>query len=205
VLINQIFNNMKNRFLIFSAALLLLLCAEQISADVRLPERTPTPNAGKIVPHTGLTIVPDSKEVETRLQITQNDLRELRAALDGAPPSNSSGLASITHSSTRTIIAGTFLFLSLSFGGVWLARSTTRRTGRALGVALIATAILSAVAIIARANAGPPGYYRWRNLPQNLKEGRATNGGVNIEIVPDGYGMKLIVPLRPTSQTPGEE
>jgi hypothetical protein len=62
------------------------------------------------------------------------------------------------------------------------------------------TAMISAAAIITRANAGPPGSYLWRKLPQNLAKGTPTYGGIDIEIVPDandGSGMKLIIPQRP--------
>ena len=58
--------------------------------------------------------------------------------------------------------------------------------------------------VLVRANAGPPGYIRWQNLPQALKDGKATSGGLNIEIVPGDENMMLIIPLRNTPK-PGEE
>jgi hypothetical protein len=51
--------------------------------------------------------------------------------------------------------------------------------------------------VIVRANAGPPGYIRWQNLPQSLKDGKETAGGVQIELVPGDENIKLIIPLRP--------
>jgi hypothetical protein len=92
------------------------------------------------------------------------------------------------------------MFLSLSFAGVWLARSLQTRGQKAVATLLLGAAVLGGAAIIASANAGPPGLYFWRKLPQNLSKGAATNGGLDIEIVPDssaGGGLKLIVPLRP--------
>jgi hypothetical protein len=65
---------------------------------------------------------------------------------------------------------------------------------------LIGTAVICAGAIITQANAGPPGSYYWRKLPQNLSKGTPTNGGVDIMVVPDGSdgsGMKLVIPTRP--------
>ena len=62
------------------------------------------------------------------------------------------------------------------------------------------TAVIGAAAIIARANAGLPGSYLWRKLPQNFSKGTPTYGGIDIEIVPDasdGSGMKLIIPAKP--------
>ena len=98
------------------------------------------------------------------------------------------------------MLAGVFMFLSLSFAGVWLARSVQTRGQKAIAAFLMGTAVIGAAAIIARANAGPPGSYLWRKLPQNLSKGTPTYGGVDIEIVPDandGSRMKLIIPTRP--------
>jgi hypothetical protein len=68
--------------------------------------------------------------------------------------------------------------------------------------------MLGAAAIITRGNAGPPGSYRWRNLPQALAEGKSTAGGLDIEVIPDdartGANMKLIIPLKKQSGN-GEE
>jgi len=55
-----------------------------------------------------------------------------------------------------------------------------------------------------RANAGPPGYIRWQNLPQNLKDAKETRGGVSIEVVPGDEDMRLIIPMRKSSK-PGAE
>lgn len=66
---------------------------------------------------------------------------------------------------------------------------------------LMGVAALGAAAIIVKANAGPPGSYYWKKLPQNLSQGKETHGGLDIEIVPDAAdgssGMKLILPIKP--------
>jgi hypothetical protein len=173
---------------------LLLATAGRANADIARPK--PSPAQPKFVLHTSLTIVPDSKAYEGRLQISQSSLQELRAALANSP-GNESMVQSIGRSSTRTMLAGLFMFLSLSFAGVWLARSVQTRGQKMVAALLMGTAVIGAAAIIARANAGPPGSYLWRKLPQNLSKGTPTNGGIDIEIVPDGTGMKLIIPLRP--------
>ncbi len=98
------------------------------------------------------------------------------------------------------MLAGVFMFLSLSFAGVWLARSVQTRGRKIMAALLVGTAALGAAAIIVNANAGPPGSYYWKKLPQNLSKGTPTNGGIDIEIVPDstdGAQMKLIIPQRP--------
>ena len=108
-------------------------------------------------------------------------------------------------SSTRTMVAGMFMFLAVSFAGIWLARSSQRRTQKAIAAVLLVAGTLGAATVIVRANAGPPGSYYWKKLPENLNKGESTRGGLDIEIVPgDDDGIKLIVPIKKTSTT-GEE
>jgi len=184
-------------------ATLTLTAISFANADIRAPKPT-TPTQGKVVLHTGLEIAPDLKAYEARLQIPQSELQNLRAALDGID-SNRTFAASIAHSSSRTVIAGVLLFLSVSFAGVWLARSGKHpvppsRGKKFMVIGLVLVAVIGAATIITRGNAGPPGYYRWKNLPKSLSEGRSTVGGLDIEIVPDdpnsSKNMRLIIPLR---------
>jgi hypothetical protein len=183
----------------FSLCILCLLLAAALPAYGDIARPLPSPQKPRIVLHTSLTIVPDTKAYEGRLQIPQSSLQELRAALADTP-ANESIARSIGHSSTRTMLAGVFMFLSLAFAGVWLARSVQTRSQKAVAALLMGTAVISAAAMIAQANAGPPSSYYWKKLPQNLTKGAATSGGIDIEIVPDsndGSGMKLIIPQRP--------
>ena len=185
----------------FSIGALCLLLALAIPAygDIARPKPSPSPELPRIVLHTRLVVVPDNKAWEARLQITQSSLQELRAALGNT--GNESTAQGIAHSSTRTIVAGLFMFLSLSFAGVWLARSMQTRGQKTIALMLFGTAVIGAAAIITQANAGPPGSYYWKKLPQNLSKGAPTSGGVDIEIVPDGdvgsSGLKLILPIKP--------
>lgn len=204
---------MKSTLFICSLTLLFLIMTPAADADIARPKPTkPTVKESRVVLNTVLQIVPDSKISDARLQIPQSELQSLRAALDTAA-GNTTMATSISTSSTRTIIAGLLLFASVSLGGVWLARSRgkngeTNRTKKAVAAMLVVMAMLGAAAVITRGNAGPPGYYRWRNLPQSLMEGRAMSGSVAIEIVPDdpnsGSEIKLLIPLR-KSNKPGEE
>jgi hypothetical protein len=181
----------------FCVLCLLLATATPAYGDIARPK--PSPERPKIVLHTSLTIVPDTKASEARLQISQSSLQELRAALSNLP-ANDSMAQRIAHSSTRTMLAGLFMFLSLSFAGVWLARSVQTRGQKTIAALLLSTAVISATAILTQANAGPPSSFYWRKLPQNLSRGAPTNGGIDIEIVPDpndGSGMKLIMPTKP--------
>lgn len=195
---------MKRTKRILSLCTLGLLLATGVSANADIARPSPSPQKPKVVLRTSLIVIPDNKATVGRLQISQSSLREMRDALANMPnnesPQNESIAQSIAHSSTRTAIAGLFMFLSLSFAGVWLARSVQTRGQKAVAALLMGAAVIGAAAIITRANAGPPSSYFWRKLPQNLSKGNPTYGSVDIEIVPDptdGTGMKLIIPTTP--------
>ncbi|HKB67325.1 MAG TPA: hypothetical protein VKC61_15825 [Pyrinomonadaceae bacterium] len=187
---------------LFSLGVLCLLLALAIPAygDIAKPKEkpSPSPELPKFVLHTRLVVVPDTKAWEAKLQISQSSLQELRAALNNG---NETTAQSITRSSTRTIMAGVFMFLSLSFAGVWLARSVQARGQKAVAALLFGMAVIGATAMLAQANAGPPGSYYWKKLPQNLTKGAPTSGGLDIEIVADGEigssGMQLVLPIKP--------
>ncbi len=192
------------RTLIFSAAICALLISAVLAlGDIARPKPTTTPK-GKAVLYTSLQIATDSKASEARLQISEHTLREI-AKDAGSQSSSQSLMQSITHRSTRTILAGLFLFLAVSFAGVWFARSVERRHRKAIAAIVLVATFLGVATVIVRANAGPPGYIRWQNLPANLTKGQATEAGVDIEIVPgDDSTIKLIIPMRKTNQS-GEE
>lgn len=182
--------------------LLVMVTVTVARADIARPEPKPTqPQPAKHVITTGLQIVPDSKTYNARLQISEAALKELREATNGGATTQSFGQL-ITGSSTNTIIAGLFLFLSISFGGVWLARSSgNNKSHKAVAAILVVCATLSTAAIIAQGNAGPPPSYLWRNLTKNLSASKTTSGPIDVEIVTEGNGIKLIVPTRDASRT----
>jgi len=194
------------------ACCVVFLSAVLANADLRPPIKPANQNAAQATPepkyilHTGLEISTDPKAYEARLQISQSQLQNFRAALDSAP-ANPPVVGAIAASAPRTIIAGLLMFLAVSVAGVLLARSSFGRTQKALGTIIIVAVVLGAAAIITRGNAGPPGSYRWRNLPQALAKGEPTTGGVDIEVVPDDQlqgRMRLIIPLK-KQNAPGEE
>lgn len=183
------------RMLSLCALCLILAAATTSYGDIARP--SPSPAKGKIVLHTSLVVVPEKKSYGARLQIPESSMRELRAALSDTS-GNESMTQRIAQSPSRTVVAGLLMFLSLSFAGVWLARSVHTRSQKTVAAFLIGMAVIGAAAIITRANAGPPPSYLWRKLPDNLSKGQPTYGGVDIEIVPDatdGSGMKLIIPI----------
>ena len=192
---------MKRTVYLCAAGLLLIASAVFTFGDIARPK--PSPEAGKVIFHTGLEIVPDPKVYEARLQISQATLQRIREAT-GNTSANQSVTQRIMTSGPRTIMAGLFMFLAISFAGVWLARSGQRR-GQKIAVGLmLGIAVLGAATIIVRANAGPPGSYYWKKLPDNLTKGESTRGGLDIEIVPGDEQIKLIVPMKKENK-PGEE
>jgi hypothetical protein len=193
---------MKRIMVLCAAALLLIGCGVYAFGDIARPKETPTPAPRRVVLHTGLQIVPDAKSYEARLQISQRTLDLIRGS-GGGTSANQTLTQRLMQSSTQTIMAGMFMFLAVSFAGVWLARSSQRRGQKA--AAVLAIGVLGGATMIVRANAGPPGIYYWRNLPKNLTKGETTRGGLDIEIVPgDDSGIKLIVPMKKTTEY-GEE
>jgi hypothetical protein len=185
---------MKHILITTSVVLTLIATAVFAFADLARPKPSATPEA-KSVLYSGLTIVTDSKAWDAKLQISEATLKRISegAAREGG---SASLIQNITHSSSRTVMAGLFMFLAVSFAGVWLARSNQRRNAKAIVAVLIVAFIFGVGTMIVRANAGPPGYIRWQNLPQSLKDGKPTYGGVDVEIVPGDENMKLIIPLR---------
>lgn len=186
------------------------LAVANAKMDLRAPQQpTPSIKPGKVAMYSTLEVVPDPRASEARLQITQSALNELRAENRGAGPQ--AFTAFVGQSQTRTLIGGLFMFVALSTAGVLLARkvrgTTLSQTSKAILAAVLLGGLIGTAAIITRANAGPPGSYRWRNLPQSLTQGKPMAAGVEIEIVPEsemsGVRFRLIVPI--TNPKPGEE
>ena len=196
---------MKHILMLSAIGLILIASIVSVYADVALPK--PSPQKGKVVMNTGLEIAIEPTSYDARLQISRSSLGELRAALANEGGGHSTALG-FAYGSTRTIFAGVFLFVSLSFGGVLMARAGQSRAQKIIAAAMLGTALIAATAIITQANAGPPPGYVWRNLSQNLNAGRSTHGPLKIEIVDEGTGVKLILPLKVTARPdlkPGEE
>ena len=195
---------MKRTVVLCAAAFVLVAAAVYSFGDIARPKDTPTPREGKTVLFTSLTVKPDSKASEARLQISQSTLQSIVHEA-GNLSSNESMTERLMHSSARTMMAGFFMFLAVSFAGVWFARSGQRRNHKTIAAALLIAMVFGSATVIVRANAGPPGYLRWQGLPQNLKAGKVTGGGVSIEIVPgDDSTISLIVPLRKVENPSGE-
>ena len=186
------------RILISTAAIGALLTSFAFAfGDIARPK--PTKPVEPIRVNSSLTIASDSKAYDARLQIPIETLKEINEAVQRGDDS-ASLMQNIRHSSTRTMMAGLFMFLAISFAGVWLARSNQRRNLKAIAAVLVIAFVFGFATVIVRANAGPPGYVRWRNLGQNLKDGKETDADVGIEIVPGDGHIKVIIPVRNSKQ-----
>src|SRR5262245_26137993 len=150
--------------------LALVLSAIYAFGDISDTRSSATPEA-KTVAYSRLTIVADNKPWDATLQISEGALKRIQEGV--AHRGDSASLTqSITHSSTRTIMAGLFMFLAISFAGVWFARSKERHNAKAIAAVLVIASVFGFATMMVRANAGPTGYIYWHNLPQSLKDGK---------------------------------
>ena len=190
--------------ILISTGIVVALAASAIFAFGDIARPKPSPKEPKAVLYTSLQVSTDAKAYEARLQIPQNVLQQI-AKEAGNPSSGASMSQRLMRSSTRTVMAGVFMFLAISFAGVWLARTNQRRSVKAIAATLAIAFMFGLATVVVRANAGPPAYIYWQRLPQNLTQGKPTQAGVDIQITdPDDEStIKLIVPIR-NSGKPGE-
>src|SRR5262252_3387393 len=106
------------------------LLASAIFAFGDIPRPKPTPAAPKARLYSSLIVTSDAKASEARLIISEGTLKSLQD--DMANRGKGSLGQQIMHSSTRTIMAGLFMFLAVSFAGVWFARSGKQRSHKAI-------------------------------------------------------------------------
>src|SRR5258707_3795636 len=145
---------MKPTIISCTAGLLLIASAVFTFGDIARPK--PSPEAGKVIFHTGLEIVPDAKVYEARLQISQQTLQRIREATANTS-ANPSMTQRIMASGPRTIMAGLFMFLAVSFAGVWLARSGQRRSQKIAQGLVLGIAVPRTAGTLVRATDGPTG------------------------------------------------
>src|SRR5437016_705181 len=145
---------------IFATAAIFALLASAIYAFADIARPKPSPAEPKSLFYTGMTITSDSQAYEARLQISENTLKRLQEAA-GRNGGTTSLSQSIMHSSGRTIMAGVFMFLAISFAGVWFARSGQRRHHKAIAAVLLIAVAFGVRTNVVPGDAGSPGYLRW--------------------------------------------
>jgi len=179
---------------LFATAAILALLASAIYAFADIARPKPSPAEAKSLFYTGLTVTSDPKASEARLQISAETMKRLQEAA-GRNGGTTSLSQSIMHSSGRTMMAGVFMFLAISFAGLWFARSSERRSHKAVAAVLLLASVFGIATVIVRANAGLPAYVTWWNLPQALKDHKAISAGLTVEIVPGNDDIKLLIPV----------
>jgi len=185
---------------LFVAVFLLALVSLPTLGDIARPKTSP--DSARFV--TNIVVIPQMTATEARLEIPEQLWKEMQGGLTetGVNPTFAQKIA---QSSPRTIMAGLFLFLSLSLTGVWLARSG-QKNHRVTAALLLGVAVFAAATIMTRANAGPPPYVRWQNLSKALADGRAASmGRISVVIVPQGQNISLIVPIGNSDKSRNEE
>ncbi|HKP73675.1 MAG TPA: hypothetical protein VJT82_12095 [Pyrinomonadaceae bacterium] len=181
-------------------SLVVALCAFAPFALSNIPDPSwSKPRKEKPLPASRMVIESRGDVREARLQIPRGMYKQLRAEIDAdsnpQPAASTAGLRS-----TRTIIAGVFLSLSLAFAGVFVVRTRSRATKQIALVALVFFGVAGAFAFKSLANAGPP-YPRLLDagtLSNATTPGAALDGAVRVEIVDEGSEIKLVVPAKET-------
>ena len=178
---------------LFAGAAILIVLASVFYAFGDIARPKPTPFERLSWTNAPLTIVPDPDGYGARLQISQKTLERITKAACGGTPSVTE---SVMHRSSRTIMAGLFMFLAISFAGVWFARSSQRRNRKIVAAVLLLAGVVGVATVIVRANAGPPRNVIWWNLPQALKDHKEMSDRTTIEIVSGDDEIKLLIPVK---------
>ena len=180
-----------------AALALLLAAASPALADIALPKR-PADKPGEVrrdLPTARMTIERVEGLREARLQIPRSRLQELNLAAGiGA-----GGAQAATFKSVGTIVGGIFISLAVVLTGLLLVRSRRGlRVGRAAAAVALCACAAGAGAVAAYANAGPPPGLRPQDPGTLVKAvtGAPLAGSIRVEVVDEGYEIKLLVPAK---------
>jgi len=168
------------------------------SADVPRPQNSP--KAAKKNPsiETHLSIRLDRQATEATLILSRDQLKQLRAELDGLDSEAGDTSAGAGISKVQTIVSGLFISFAMVFVGVWFARSgkLTTKAGKA-AVASVVLFAGGALATMVYANAGPPPDARkisGKMFSPALHYYKFGGGPIKLEISADASNPVLIVP-----------
>jgi hypothetical protein len=196
---------MKSWIKVCALGALFIVAFTSARADVARPKDEHNKPANVIIT---MRIEPNYKASEAKLLIPRSMWAEMRAQLDG-----NDAQAAITSarfrslSGAQTVVAGIFLSLAITFGGVWFARArkgTSKLTPAALCVGLLM--LCGTTASIAYANAGPPQVAR--SLTSNILVPGAlpygVYGKVKVELTDDDNQIVLVLPKGKDNNSNGE-
>lgn len=188
-----------------AALALLLAAASPALADIALP-RNPSVNKNEVrtdLPAARMTIERVEGLREARLQIPRSRLQELNLAAG-----IEAGGQAANFKSAGTIVGGLFISLAVVLTGLLLVRSRRGlRVGRAAAALVLCACAAGAAAVAAYANAAPPPGLRPQNPGTLVKAvtGAALAGSVRVEVVEEGYEIKLLVPAQARTGRGDEE
>ena len=191
---------MKPLHLWAAAALLLLVAVSPALANAGLPDnkKVEKPDAIRTdLPFSHMTIESVAGLREARLQVPRALLGKLTPAPAGVAGS-ADGARPDAFKTVSTVVAGLFISLSFVLAGLVLVRSRRRVAGRAVAAVLVCVVASAAAAVAAYANAAPPVGWRAQDPGTLLKSvsDRPRDGSVRVEVVEDGYEIKLLVPAK---------
>jgi hypothetical protein len=189
-----------------AALALLLAAASPAFADIALPKK-PAADPNEVrrdLPTARMTIERVEGLREARLQIPGSRLQELRlaAGLDAG------GGQSASLKSAGTIVGGVFISLAVVLTGLLLVRSRRGlRVGRAATALVLCACAAGAAAVAAYANAAPPPGLRPQDPGTLVRAvtGAPLSGAIRVEVVDEGYEIKLLIPAKARTNKGDEE
>jgi hypothetical protein len=189
-----------------AALALLLAAASPAFADIALPKRPGADNSGirRDLPAARMTIERVEGLREARLQIPRSRLQEMGLAAGV----EAGGAQAATFKSAGTIVGGIFISLAVVLSGLLLARSRRGlRVGRAAAALVLCACAAGAAAVAAYANAAPPPGLRPQDPGTLVKAvtGAPLAGSIRVEVVDEGYEIKLLIPAKARTNRGGEE
>jgi hypothetical protein len=191
----------------FAALALLLTVASPAFADIALPnskKARPDSEVRYDLPFSRMTIERVEGLREARLQIPRAQLERMNAA---AGIEGGGGGQAASLKSAGTIVGGIFLSLAVVLTGFLLVRSRRRVAfGRATAAVVLCACAAGVAAVAAYANAPAP-HYRQQNPGTLVKAvtGAPLSGAIRVEVVDEGYQIKLLVPARARTNRGDEE
>jgi hypothetical protein len=189
-----------------AALALLLAAASPALADIALPKRPGADNneIRRDLPAARMIIERVEGLREARLQIPRSRLRELNLAAGVG----TGGAQAAAFESAGAIVGGVFISLAAVLTGLLLVRSRRGlRVGRAAAVVALCACAAGAAAVAAYANAGPPPGLRPQDPGTLVKAvtGAPLAGSIRVEVVDEGYEIKLLVPAKARNGRGDEE
>ena len=191
----------------FAALAVLLLASSPALADIALPDRPKPPRNSEIrrdLPHSRLTIERVEGLREARLQIPRSRLQEmgLAAGVDAG------GAQTASLKSAGAVVGGLFISLAVVLTGLLLVRSRRgMRVGRAAAAVALCACAAGAAAVAAYANVAPPPGLRPQDPGTLVKavSGAPLSGAIRVEVVDEGYEIKLLIPAKARTNRGDEE